>query len=173
MLAWKCNDWCLRPRFYTCKAILGRGQPVLMNFVVNHIPGAGWSIDMLKRSPLPLYHRCQPHPPPPPVLGCYWLRYIMNEWCLRLRFYNCKAILGRGQPGRMRRILLWIMPLPQDLSLDLLTSSPALYHYTTDAPTPTPPFFSPALACCWMRNITVHHHQQSKLRNEHKKCGRG
>ena len=21
------NDWCFRPRFYICKAILGRGQP--------------------------------------------------------------------------------------------------------------------------------------------------
>ena len=34
----------------------------------------------------------------------------------------------------MRWILLWNMPLAQDRSLDLLTSSPALYRCTKDAP---------------------------------------
>ena len=33
----------------------------------------------------------------------------------------------------MRWMLLWIMPLVQDQSLGLLTSSPACYHCTTDA----------------------------------------
>ena len=33
----------------------------------------------------------------------------------------------------MRWILFWIMPVVQDRSLDLLTSSPACYHCTTDA----------------------------------------
>ena len=42
-----------------------------------------------------------------------------------------KAILARGQPGLMRWILLWIM---QDLSLDLLISSPARYHCAVDGP---------------------------------------
>ena len=49
-----------------------------------------------------------------------------NEWCFRPRFCSYKAILGRGQPGLMRRFLLWILPLVQDRSLDLLTSSPSL-----------------------------------------------
>ena len=56
-----------------------------------------------------------------------------NDWCFRPRFCNCKAILGWGQPGLMRWILLWIMPLVQDWSLNLLTSTPACYHCTTDA----------------------------------------
>ena len=33
-----------------------------------------------------------------------------NKWCFRSRFCTCKAILGRGQPGPMRWILL--EPLP-------------------------------------------------------------
>ena len=51
-----------------------------------------------------------------------------------LLFCTCNGILGRGQPGRMRWILLCIMPQVQDRSLDLLSSSPARYHCTTDAP---------------------------------------
>ena len=39
-----------------------------------------------------------------------------------------------GQPGLMRWILIWNMPLVQDWSLDLLTCSPARYHCTKDAP---------------------------------------
>ena len=46
---------------------------------------------------------------------------------------HSKAILGRGQPGLMRLILSWIMPLVQDRSLDLLTSSPSRYYCTTGA----------------------------------------
>ena len=45
---------------------------------------------------------------------------------------HCNAILSRRQPGRIRLILLWIMPFAQDRSLDLLASSPASYHWTTD-----------------------------------------
>ena len=37
-------------------------------------------------------------------------------------------------PGIIRWILLWIMPLVQDRSLDLLASSPARYQWITDAP---------------------------------------
>ena len=33
----KLNEW---PRFCTCKAILGQEQPIEMNFVMNHAPGA-------------------------------------------------------------------------------------------------------------------------------------
>ena len=44
---------------------------------------------------------------------------------------HCKAILGWGQSEQIRWILLWIMPLAQDRSLDLLASSPARYHCTT------------------------------------------
>ena len=58
-----------------------------------------------------------------------------NEWCFRQRFCTRKAILGRGQLGLMRWILSWIVPLVQDRTLDLLTSSPAHYHCTMDAPT--------------------------------------
>ena len=58
----------------------------------------------------------------------------MNEWCFRPRFCICKAIMGWGQPGLMRWILLWIMPLVQDQSLNLLTSSPVHYHCATDPP---------------------------------------
>ena len=57
-----------------------------------------------------------------------------NDWCLRPGFCTCKAILGRGQPGLMVLILLWIVPLVQDRSLDLLTSSLARCHSTSDAP---------------------------------------
>ena len=37
------NEWCFRPRFCTCEAILGRGPTYAceMNFVMNHAPGAG------------------------------------------------------------------------------------------------------------------------------------
>ena len=48
---------------------------------------------------------------------------VMNG-VLRPRF--CTK-LDRGQPRLMRWILLWIMPQLQDLSFDLLTSSPARY----------------------------------------------
>ena len=48
---------------------------------------------------------------------------------------HCKNILGWRQPGQMRWILLcyvmlYIMPLVQDRSRDLLTSSPVCYHCT-------------------------------------------
>ena len=57
-----------------------------------------------------------------------------NNWCFRPRYCTCKAVLDRGQPGLMGWILLWILSLMQDRSLGLLTSSPARYHCTTDAP---------------------------------------
>ena len=41
-----------------------------------------------------------------------------------------------------RYILLWIVPLVQDQSLDMLTSIPARYHCATDAPTPLTRQFS-------------------------------
>ena len=50
---------------------------------------------------------------------------------------HCKAILSPGQPGLTKWILLWIMPLVQDYSLDLLTCSPVRYHWATDAPNTT------------------------------------
>ena len=43
-----------------------------------------------------------------------------------------KAIIGQGQPGLIWWILLWTMPLVQDRSFVLLTSSPARYHCITD-----------------------------------------
>ena len=62
-----------------------------------------------------------------------WITGVwMNEWCFRPRFCTVKTIPGRRQPGQMKWILLWIMPLVQDQSLDLLTSSPARYHCATD-----------------------------------------
>ena len=54
------------------------------------------------------------------------------KWWFRPRFCTSKTILGRGQPGLMRWFLLWMMPLVQDRSLDLLASGPCsalpLYH---------------------------------------------
>ena len=49
----------------------------------------------------------------------------MNEWWFRPQFCT---ILGRRQPGRMRWVLLGIMPLSQDRSHNLLASSPARYN---------------------------------------------
>ena len=57
----------------------------------------------------------------------YWLVFFRPLFC------TCNSILGREQPGLTGWILLWIMTLVQDRSLDLLTSSPAHYHCTTDA----------------------------------------
>ena len=49
----------------------------------------------------------------------------------------CEAMLGRGQPGLMIPILLLIMPLVQDRSLNLLTSSQVCYlSLCYGAPTP-------------------------------------
>ena len=58
-----------------------------------------------------------------------------NEWiaCFRPQFCNVR-LLGRGQPGLMRWILVWIMPQVQDWLLNLLTRSPVSYHCATTAP---------------------------------------
>ena len=64
--------------------------------------------------------------------GIVFLKCHGNEWSLEPRSCTCKAILGRGQPGLMRWIFLWCMPLAQDRSFDLFTSNPARYHCTTD-----------------------------------------
>ena len=66
------------------------------------------------------------------IFGFEW----MNEWMDDVLSHDSvlKDILGRRQPGLMRWFLLWIMPLVQDRSLDLLTSSPACYHCAMDAP---------------------------------------
>ena len=63
-----------------------------------------------------------------------YLKMKWNEWCFRPWFCICKAILCRVQPALMGWGLLWIIPLVHDRSLDLLTSSPARYHCTTNAP---------------------------------------
>ena len=45
----------------------------------------------------------------------YIIAWNEMKWMVFLAtILHCKAILGRGQPGRMRWILLWIMPLVQD-----------------------------------------------------------
>ena len=62
------------------------------------------------------------------------LQVKWNEWRFRPQFCIHKAILGQGQHGLMRWILLWILPLVQDQSLGLLTSSPACYYCTTKPP---------------------------------------
>ena len=46
-----------------------------------------------------------------PVAIVHGIAYTSNASCFRLWFCTCKAILGRGQPGLMRQILLWIMLL--------------------------------------------------------------
>ena len=58
------------------------------------------------------------------------LPHVQAQWMV---FCTYKAVLGRGQPGLMRWILLWIMPPVQDRSLDLLTRSPARYYCTMDS----------------------------------------
>ena len=60
---------------------------------------------------------------------------LVKELCFRPRFCTCKAILDRGHPGLMRWILLCIMPPVKDRS-ELLTSSPAHFHCTTDVTCP-------------------------------------
>ena len=63
-----------------------------------------------------------------PVIFCKkW-----NDWCFRPRFCTVR-LYCRRQPEQMRSILLWIMPLLHDRSIDLLASSPACYLCSTDA----------------------------------------
>ena len=57
-----------------------------------------------------------------------------NEWCLSPQFCT-KATLGRGQPGLMKWIVVWIMPQVQHKSLNLLTCSPVHHHCAAAAPT--------------------------------------
>ena len=66
---------------------------------------------------------------------CFHFKYFVkwNEWCLAMILHS-KAILGWGQTELMRWILLWIMPMAQDRSLELLTSSPACYHCSYGCP---------------------------------------
>ena len=53
----------------------------------------------------------------------------MNEWMVFLAtFLDREARLVRVQLVVMRWTLIWIMPLMQDRSLDLLTYSPSRYH---------------------------------------------
>ena len=62
------------------------------------------------------------------IYVCIYLSLsLMNDWCFRL---------GRSPPGRMRWILVWIIPLEQAWSFDMLASSPALYHCIMDAFSP-------------------------------------
>ena len=56
-----------------------------------------------------------------------------NDWCFRPWFCTVWLYWARDNMGEWDEFLLWIIPLAQDRSLDLLTSSPALYHCTTDA----------------------------------------
>ena len=52
-----------------------------------------------------------------------------NEWINGVLGHDSALVwLYWGQPGLIRKILLWIMSLVLDWSLDLLTSSPAHYH---------------------------------------------
>ena len=48
---------------------------------------------------------------------------VMIGCCFRPRFCTYKATLGRGQIGLLRWIFVWILPLVQDRSLDMLTRS--------------------------------------------------
>ena len=57
-----------------------------------------------------------------------------NDWCFRPQLCTVRLYWAGWQPGRMRWILLWIIPLAQGRSLDLLASNPACYHCTMDAP---------------------------------------
>ena len=57
----------------------------------------------------------------------------MNDCCFRSRFCTVKAILGQGQPGLMRWILLWIMLL---VKIDRSTCWPAVQRDSTVPRTP-------------------------------------
>ena len=57
--------------------------------------------------------------------------------CIFISIYNQRA--GASVVEWVRWILLWIMPLVQDWSIDLVISSPASYHCTTNA---SPPRFA-------------------------------
>ena len=71
------NQWCFRPRFCTCKPILDRGQPWL---------SLGKKNKKCSQAPLEMKMK--------------WM--VFQDMIL-----NCKAILGREQPGQMIWILLW------------------------------------------------------------------
>ena len=79
------------------------------------------------------------------------------EWCFKPRFCTCKTILGRGQLGLMRLILLWIMQLVQDGSLDQETSSrrPARYLCTTDAQIWVKEISQNCLSLCLMMALCI------------------
>ena len=59
-----------------------------------------------------------------------WLTDWMNEWwpVFSATILHCKAVLGQGQPGQMRWILVWNMPQVQGQFLKLLTCFWAYYH---------------------------------------------
>ena len=63
-----------------------------------------------------------------------------NDWC------TCKAILGRRQPGLMRWILLWIMPL---VSIDRLPYWSAVQRATTV------PRITPFQTSCTLMHLTL------------------
>ena len=72
-------------------------------------------------------------------------------------------MLGRGQPGLMRWIMFWIMPLVQDWSLNLLISSPPRYTvlWMTNPRTPLPshpPTYPPP-----PKNTHTHTHTHTQL----------
>ena len=109
------NEWCVRPRFCTVRLYcrIWPKTPLIhsLSFMV-FIPRF-----------LPRYHHSNFSTAKPDsntsdlhavLNGHYWAGDNLGEWD--------------------EVSLLWIMPLEQDRSLDLLASSPACYHCTTDAP---------------------------------------
>ena len=67
-------------------------------------------------------------------IWCKSVHTKMTWLVFKATILHCKAILDRGQPGRMRWILLSVMPVVQDQSLDPLASSPALTLYHGNSP---------------------------------------
>ena len=57
----------------------------------------------------------------------------MSWMVLLATILHCKAILGQGQPGLLRWILVWIMPQVQDWLVEQLICSPMRYHCATAA----------------------------------------
>ena len=62
-----------------------------------------------------------------------WKYEWMNQWCFRPRLRSARLNWTGDNLGEWGEFLLWILPLEQDRSFDLLASSPAHYHCTTDA----------------------------------------
>ena len=121
------------PQFHSCSRLL----PDLLSTNGKRSSGSLWQLSnkyWFSAVSIGNGHQAALHMGPPAFSTKPVWRGWMNKCCFRLRICICKAILGRGQPRLIGWILLWIMPMVQNQSLDPLTSSPVHYHCAKDAP---------------------------------------